>query len=184
MNKGYLLLLSIFFVNVNSYQPPELGLFFETSDVQAKEGPVNINVEKERRADGTYSYVYNIKSVADFLYFATRQELPLIINIYSKKNVNELLYQELADTYVNKFVFVSVDSVENKKLTQLLFLFLKFDGFSVFPTKIKYPLILFCRQNSIFLQNGQIHLKKGTIKNLINPGSFDKKKLLQKLKEV
>lgn len=187
MNKGCIFLLFVFFMNIYAYQPPEFGLFSDNAVVQVKEKPfVNkiIDIEREKKSNGTYSSVYNIKTIPEFLYFATKQGLPLIINIYSKKNGNGSLYQNLAASYDNKFIFISVDSVANKKLTQLLFLFLKFDGFSVFPDKIKYPLVLFCKQNSISLQNGLIHLKKGSIKNLINPGFFDKNEIFKKLKEI
>ena len=187
MNKLYIVLFVVFFVNINAYQPPEYGLFFERSVATARQKAIvnrkKVSIVRDKRAAGTDSSVYIVKNVQEFLYFVTKQSLPLILNVYSKEDSNKFLYQEIADSFINKFIFISIDSTKNKQLLNLIFLFLRFDGFSVFPAKIKYPIVLFCKQNSILLRNGLIHLKKGSIKNLINPGFFDEKELLLKLEE-
>lgn len=184
MNKLYIVLFIVFFVNINAYQPPEYNLFFESNVRQKAVANRSISIKREKRAIGTDSSVYIVKNVHEFLYFVTKQSLPLIVNVYSKEDSNKFLYQEIADRFINKFNFISIDRTKNKQLLNLIFLLLRFDGFSVFPAKIKYPIVLFCKQNSILLQNGLIHLKKGSIKNLINPGTFNKNDILLKLEKV
>ncbi|MFH1462038.1 MAG: hypothetical protein ABIF12_03775 [bacterium] len=184
----YFFSMIIFFVNINAYQPPEYGLFFEGEiNTQDNKQPVlagNINIEKEKNDNGLDSLVYIVKSVSQFLHLTTKQSLPLVINFYSKSNNIKSDFEQIANQLSQKFIFVVIDSSQNAQLTQLLFLFLRYNGFTTLPPQVKYPLLLFCESNAVVVEKGLVHLKKGALKQLINPGDFDKNDVLLKLKEL
>lgn len=183
----YIFSIIIFFMSINAYQPPEYGLFFE-GEISTKDNklPVlveNINIEREKNDDGSDSLVYIVKNVSQFLHLATKQSLPLVINFYSKFNNIKSDFEQIAQQF-NEFVFVAIDSAQNAQLTQLLFLFLRYDGFTILPPQVNYPLLLFCEPNAVTIQKGLLHLKKGALRQLINPGDFDKNNVLIKLSEL
>lgn len=176
MNRSYIIFLCIFFINIKANQPPEYNLFFNQSQIQKNQVAKlnqNINLKLEKDQDGQNSRVHIIKDLQEFLYFVTKQNVPLIINFYSKSNEYKFEFQELAKKFINKYVFISIDNFKNKQLSQLIFLFLRFDGFNKNPAMIKYPLTLYCKPNSIKVKNGLLNLEKGALKMLLNPGAFN-----------
>jgi hypothetical protein len=176
MNKLYIFFLFSVFININANQPPEYNLFFSESQIQNNHVvklEKNINIERIK-IQGLATSVYLVKNLSEFLYIVTKQNRPLIINFYSKDDKNKLEFCQMAEKFNENYTFVSIDSNKNKQLSQLIFLFLRFDGFNENAAELKYPLIFYCLSNSVAVKDGLLHLKKGALKMLLNPGVFSR----------
>lgn len=168
----FFLFLSSFSV-LNSNQPPEHGLFlgsFAQNELLAKsENKPKVTLLKEKSTNGMVSNVFYIRDISDFLFLATKKSLPLIINVYSHKNIYQKQMHSLSDKLQGRANFISIDSSKNQQLLDLINLFISFDGLS----KISQPFILFCKSKSMILEKGLVHFKKDSLKLLADNGLFD-----------
>jgi hypothetical protein len=181
--------LTVFFVvfvlKINSYQPPEYDLFvgglFESPSIsQPLNQPQKIQLLKEKKEDGTISNVFYIRNVSEFLYFTIQKNLPLIFYIYSEKNNFKNFYHELAQDFIGKVNFLSIDEAKNKDLFGLIRLFMKSNNIEIGDLS-QYPIVLFCKPKALSIQNETLFFDPAALSLLENNGNFEFNKIKQSI---
>lgn len=174
----------LFFSKIWSYQPPEYGLFTANALEQNKLNKDNLGLElnnnivpkikllKEKRANGSASNVYYLRDIADFLYFSTKRDLPIVLNIYPENNTNKYKFQELADALLDKVIFLSFNTAKNTELTDLIKQFVQFEEIAVNWDENK-QLFFLIKPKSVSIENDLVNFIKGSLKFLNSPGKFD-----------
>lgn len=185
--------LTVFFVvfvlKINAYQPPEYDLFvgglFESPSIsQPLNQPQKIQLLKEKKEDGTISNVFYIRNVSEFLYFTIQKILPLIFYIYSEKNNFKNFYHELAQVFVGKVNFLSIDEAKNKDLVGLIRLFIKANNIDIQDFANQYPIILFCKSKALSIQNETLFFDPTSLSLLENNGNFEFDKIKQSITKL
>ncbi|MBD3231768.1 hypothetical protein GF322_03845 [Candidatus Dependentiae bacterium] len=188
--KNLFFLIFIFFkFNLFSYPQAELGLISNYNEpekriqhrfVQQKK----IDLIKEKRKDGSDSFVVRVENLPQFLFLSTMQQKPLIVGFFVNKNEAFYKYQDVADKLKDLAVFVVIDKQQSPALINLFNVVLKFEGISLdlINGKENYPFFLFCDSDFVFLQSNTINFRKNGINLLGKPGSCLMTKLIKDIK--
>ncbi len=191
----FLELIGLVFFNLNSYQPKEFNLFVDsykqaglgslanpgqrsilTNNVRSNSS--KIKLLRERGEDGSVSNVFYIKNVPEFLYFTTKKDLPVILNIYSGNNTYKINFQNLALEFTNKFNFLSINKLVASELYLLLEMFMKFEEIQFFD---KFPIFLLIRPKSVVIENKLLNLNKNSLVLLSDHEKANFKEIEEKL---
>ncbi|KKP24720.1 MAG: hypothetical protein SZ59_C0001G0038 [candidate division TM6 bacterium GW2011_GWF2_28_16] len=174
----------LFFTKLWAYQPPEYGLFtanvlepnkanVDSSKLAENNIMPKIRLLKEKRADGSPSNVYYLRDIADFLYFAVKKDLPIVLNIYPENNINKENFQKLADAFLDKVSFLSFNKVKNTELAGLIKLFVQFEEINNVSLDDNKQLFFLIKPKSVSIENDLVNFSKGSLVLLGKPGEFN-----------
>ncbi|MFA5074891.1 MAG: hypothetical protein WC436_02195 [Candidatus Babeliales bacterium] len=184
----------ILFRPLNSHQGPPEKLFKVSENLLPKnkksikiaKNKNNKKIVKEIRETGDKSHVYIINDFLQFLTITSKfPSKPMIIKIYDSTKNPKNMFQELADKYNEKAVFLSLDALKNPKLLNFLMNIILVER-QVVPVNgsIDLPIFLFCYPNCIKFVGFQLTFKAHSLHVLAKPGEMDKNILSENLEKM